>query len=98
MFSVWSSCPAGDAATLDYLATYLDVRYEVVRNFDVEDKVTRCQINLTNTGQMDIDGGSVHWSIYLAHMCGIQGIPGSANNETELPNSGFKVTRITFFA
>src|SRR6218665_2518211 len=97
MFSVQSECLPADADTLDYLANYLDVRYEVVRNFDLEVEGTECQVNLTNTGHRDIESGPVRWSIYLSHMRDIQGIPEGQNNETEIPMSGLKVTSITFF-
>lgn len=60
------SVSAIDQATIDYMATYMEVRYEVLDNLRDELRTFEAQITLTNRGSSIIKGDP--WIIYFCHI------------------------------
>ncbi|XP_013417098.1 uncharacterized protein LOC106178458 [Lingula anatina] len=56
----------GDQQSIDYLASFLQVRYDVIDNLMYGASGFLAQINFTNVGPKPISKG--HWSIYLCHI------------------------------
>ncbi|XP_046542311.1 uncharacterized protein LOC124252701 [Haliotis rubra] len=52
--------------TLNYIARYMDVRYDVIDNLRDALKTFEAQITMTNTGSKTIPGKG--WSIYFCHL------------------------------
>lgn len=63
---IFSQVSAIDQATIDYMATYMEVRYEVLDNLRDELRTFEAQITLTNRGSSIIKGDP--WIIYFCHI------------------------------
>lgn len=83
-----------DQSTLDYVANHLDIRYDVIDNFQDTWKSYRVRMALENTGSKPIPNGP--WAIYLCHIRVIE--PAHTKHNPDgyvIPGShGIKVTHI----
>lgn len=79
---------------MDYIANHLDIRYDVVDNFQDTWKSYRVRMTLENTGSKPIPNGL--WAIYLCHIRVIEPAHTKHNsNGYVIPGShGIKVTHI----
>lgn len=91
-----SQCNQEQLDVLDYLSNHLDVRFEVLRNFDSDHLMPLNQVNLTNAGERDISSAPVQWSVYFAHSRMIQYTIMRTKNGSEIPNSGLTASMLLF--
>lgn len=83
-----------DQGTLDYIASNLGIRYDVLDNFQDTWKSYRVRLTLTNAGSRSIPNGP--WAIYLCHIRVIEPVH-TKHNPTgyTIPGGhGIKVTHI----
>lgn len=83
-----------DQSTLDYIANYLGIRYDVIDNFQDTWKSYRVRMTLENAGSKPIPNGP--WAIYLCHIRVIEPAHTKHNpGGYVIPGShGIKVTHI----
>ena len=83
-----------DQMTLDYIASNLDIRYDVLDNFQDTWRSYRVRMTLSNAGSKPIPNAP--WAIYLCHIRVIEPVHTKHNpNGYVIPGShGIKVTHI----